>query len=244
MQRINNKIIIALLAVMTLNVMMTTACAQDFILLELLIKNHKERSNKLKSRSVLRTEGYGTTVIEKNKTEAYEDVLDKLSNRMGGLMSYAAFAADVYVLEQLAEEVVHLEGKATQITGEALLFDQSLVNVGLNIQNEFSKMIGRITKRCIYLVSSGLGVTMATQEQRKQFTDQTGEDLRQMRNILRNYIQFGTMRKTVSPAKNGNNEESRHRFMEAVESFRQKSFENTLRLIENKTDIFKLGNKS
>ena len=244
MQRINNKIINALLAVMTLNVMMTTACAQDFILLELLIKNHKERSNKLKSRSVLRTEGYGTTVIEKNKTEAYEDVLDKLSNRMGGLMSYAAFAADVYVLEQLAEEVVSLESKAVQLTGDAALFDQSLVNVGLNIQNEFSKMIGRITKRCIYLVSSGLGVTMATQEQRKQFTDQTGEDLRQMRNILRNYIQFGAMRKTVNPAENGNNEESRNRFMEAVESFRQKSFENTLRLIENKTDIFKLGNKS
>ena len=244
MQRINNKIIIALLAVMTLNVMMTTACAQDFILLELLIKNHKERSNKLKSRSVLRTEGYGTTVIEKNKTEAYEDVLDKLSNRMGGLMSYAAFAADVYVLEQLAEEVVSLESKAVQFTGDAALFDQSLVNVGLNIQNEFSKMIGRITKRCIYLVSSGLGVTMATQEQRKQFTDQTGEDLRQMRNILRNYIQFGAMRKTVNPAENGNNEESRNRFMEAVESYRQKSFENTLRLIENKTDIFKLGNKS
>lgn len=244
MQRINNKIIIALLAFMTLNVMMTTACAQDFILLELLIKNHKERSNKLKSRSVLRTEGYGTTVIEKNKTEAYEDVLDKLSNRMGGLMSYAAFAADVYVLEQLAEEVVSLESKAVQLTGDAALFDQSLVNVGLNIQNEFSKMIGRITKRCIYLVSSGLGVTMATQEQRKQFTDQTGEDLRQMRNILRNYIQFGAMRKTVNPAENGNNEESRNRFMEAVESYRQKSFENTLRLIENKTDIFKLGNKS
>ena len=244
MQRINNKIIIALLAVMTLNVMMTTACAQDFILLELLIKNHKERSNKLKSRSVLRTEGYGTTVIEKNKTEAYEDVLDKLSNRMGGLMSYAAFAADVYVLEQLAEEVVSLESKAVQLTGDAALFDQSLVNVGLNIQNEFSKMIGRITKRCIYLVSSGLGVTMATQEQRKQFTDQTGEDLRQMRNILRNYIQFGAMRKTVNPAENGNNEESRNRFMKAVESYRQKSFENTLRLIENKTDIFKLGNKS
>ena len=244
MQRINNKIIIALLAVMTLNVMMTTACAQDFILLELLIKNHKERSNKLKSRSVLRTEGYGTTVIEKNKTEAYEDVLDKLSNRMGGLMSYAAFAADVYVLEQLAEEVVSLESKAVQLTGDAALFDQSLVNVGLNIQNEFSKMIGRITKRCIYLVSSGLGVTMATQEQRKQFTDQTGEDLRQMRNILRNYIQFGAMRKTVNPAENGNNEESRNRFMEAVESYRQKSFENTLKLIEKKTDIFKLGNKS
>lgn len=244
MQRINNKIIIALLAIMTLNVMMTTACAQDFILLELLIKNHKERSNKLKSRSVLRTEGYGTTVIEKNKTEAYEDVLDKLSNRMGGLMSYAAFAADVYVLEQLAEEVVSLESKAVQLTGDAALFDQSLVNVGLNIQNEFSKMIGRITKRCIYLVSSGLGVTMATQEQRKQFTDQTGEDLRQMRNILRNYIQFGAMRKTVNPAENGNNEESRNRFMKAVESYRQKSFENTLRLIENKTDIFKLGNKS
>ena len=244
MQRINNKIIIALLAVMTLNVMMTTACAQDFILLELLIKNHKERSNKLKSRSVLRTEGYGTTVIEKNKTEAYEDVLDKLSNRMGGLMSYAAFAADVYVLEQLAEEVVSLESKAVQLTGDAALFDQSLVNVGLNIQNEFSKMIGRITKRCIYLVSSGLGVTMATQEQRKQFTDQTGEDLRQMRNILRNYIQFGAMRKTVNPAENGNNKKSRNRFMEAVESYRQKSFENTLKLIEKKTDIFKLGNKS
>ena len=140
--------------------------------------------------------------------------------------------------------MVSLESKAVQLTGDAALFDQSLVNVGLNIQNEFSKMIGRITKRCIYLVSSGLGVTMATQEQRKQFTDQTGEDLRQMRNILRNYIQFGAMRKTVNPAKNGNNEESRHRFMEAVESFRQKSFENTLRLIENKTDIFKLGNKS
>ena len=159
-------------------------------------------------------------------------------------MSYAAFAADVYALEQLAEEVVNLESKAVQLTGDAALFDQSLVNVGLNIQNEFSKMIGRITKRCIYLVSSGLGVTMATQEQRKQFTDQTGEDLRQMRNILRNYIQFGAMRKTVNPAENGNNEESRNRFMEAVESFRQKSFENTLRLIENKTDIFKLGNKS
>lgn len=244
MKRTNNRIIIVLLAVMTLNTVMSTVRAQDFILLELLIKNHKDRSNKLRSRSTLRTEGYGTTVIAKNKTVEYDEVISKLSNRMGGLMSYAAFAADVYALEQLAEEVVNLESKAVQLTGDAALFDQSLVNVGLNIQNEFSKMIGRITKRCIYLVSSGLGVTMATQEQRKQFTDQTGEDLRQMRNILRNYIQFGAMRKTVNPAENGNNKKSRNRFMEAVESYRQKSFENTLKLIEKKTDIFKLGNKS
>lgn len=239
MKKQNRILVIALLSVMTLNISGTTVAAQDFVLLELLIQNHKIRSNKLNERGNLKAEGYGLTLIEKNKTQNYEDVVDQLSNRMGGLMSYVAFAADVYALEQLAEEVVRLEKKAIKLTGEASSTDQGLADTGMKIQNEFTDMISRITTRCIYVVTSGLGVSMATQEQRKQFTDQTGEDLRQMRNILRNFVHFGEMKMIANPARNGNDAHSREMLMQAIENYRKEAFQKTLKLIDKNVDIFK-----
>lgn len=239
MKKQNRILVIALLSVMTLNILGTTVAAQDFVLLELLIQNHKIRSNKLNERGNLKAEGYGLTLIEKNKTQNYEDVVDQLSNRMGGLMSYVAFAADVYALEQLAEEVVRLEKKAIKLTGEASSTDQGLADTGMKIQNEFTDMISRITTRCIYVVTSGLGVSMATQEQRKQFTDQTGEDLRQMRNILRNFVHFGEMKMIANPARNGNDAHSREMLMQAIENYRKEAFQKTLKLIDKNVDIFK-----
>lgn len=239
MKKQNRILVIALLSVMTLNILGTTVAAQDFVLLELLIQNHKIRSNKLNKRGNLKAEGYGLTLIEKNKTQNYEDVVDQLSNRMGGLMSYVAFAADVYALEQLAEEVVRLEKKAIKLTGEASSTDQGLADTGMKIQNEFTDMISRITTRCIYVVTSGLGVSMATQEQRKQFTDQTGEDLRKMRNILRNFVHFGEMKMIANPARNGNDAHSREMLMQAIENYRKEAFQKTLKLIDKNVDIFK-----
>lgn len=163
---------------------------QDFVLLELLINYHKSHSDNLKQRGV--NDGIKTSVavIEKNNTEKYMDVAEKVSERMGTLYSYLTFAAEMTRITALAKEVGEMEGIAISLAIDGNVFDPRIMPRMIELQKDFGTMTKKIVDLTVYVVSSGLGVTMATQEQRKEFTQILSRELYAMRSKLYGFINY------------------------------------------------------
>ena len=96
------KIITAtVIAVLLAAAPVTRTSAQDFIVIEALIENHKVLSDKMAERNKLETGILGTAVLNKQETEQYHTVLDQLKKRFSGAFSNLTFAADVANLTTL-----------------------------------------------------------------------------------------------------------------------------------------------
>lgn len=166
------------------------ALGQDFILLELLISYHKTHSDNLKQRGINDGIKYGVSTTEKNNTEEYMDVARKVSERMGSLYSYLTFAAEMTRITALAKEVGEMEGTAISLAIEGGAFDPRLTTRIVDLQMDFGRMTKKIVDLTVFVVSSGLGVTMATQEQRKEFTRILSRELYAMRAKLYGFISY------------------------------------------------------
>lgn len=187
-----NKIVIFLLAVFACSMVPVQAYATDYLLLELLIKCHKRQSDKLLNRNKYHSSILAEAILEQAGTDKYEAVCKDLSDRMGGVMAYVTFAADVANLGVLTQSVVKLEGEAIDLTFDCELDHPEVIDMGLIIHQEFARMTATIIKETAYLVTAGLNVTMATMEQRQQFTRFMYDQLYGMRARLRSFIAYAS----------------------------------------------------
>lgn len=227
--------ILLLLTMITLSNVVSTVYAQDLLVLEALIANHKTRSNALRNRAALIGQGAGLATIEKERGEEYDEVLDILSNRFGGMVANITFGADIAAIGVMTKDVTELEGKAFRITSNAFTDNQDLFVIGLGVNREFTNILKRMAWRIAYVVSSGLSVTMATPEQRKQFTTQTSEDLRDMRDLLRSFIRFASIQDETRLSKTSL-EEQRLSRLENLERIRIQAFEKAKKIIDTNVD--------
>lgn len=227
--------ILLLLTMITLSNVVSTVYAQDLLVLEALIANHKIRSNALRNRAALIGQGAGLATIEKERGEEYDEVLDILSNRFGGMVANITFGADIAAIGVMTKDVTELEGKAFRITSNAFIDNQDLFVIGLGVNREFTNILKRMAWRIAYVVSSGLSVTMATPEQRKQFTTQTSEDLRDMRDLLRSFIRFASIQDETRLSKTSF-EEQRLSRLETLERIRIQAFEKAKKIIDTNVD--------
>ena len=227
--------ILLLLTMITLSNVVSTVYAQDLLVLEALIANHKTRSNALRNRAALIGQGAGLATIEKERGEEYDEVLDILSNRFGGMVANITFGADIAAIGVMTKDVTELEGKAFRITSNAFIDNQDLFVIGLGVNREFTNILKRMAWRIAYVVSSGLSVTMATPEQRKQFTTQTSEDLRDMRDLLRSFIRFASIQDETRLSKTSL-EEQRLSRLETLERIRIQAFEKAKKIIDTNVD--------
>lgn len=227
--------ILLLLTMITLSNVVSTVYAQDLLVLEALIANHKIRSNALRNRAALIGQGAGLATIEKERGEEYDEVLDILSNRFGGMVANITFGADIAAIGVMTKDVTELEGKAFRITSNAFIDNQDLFVIGLGVNREFTNILKRMAWRIAYVVSSGLSVTMATPEQRKQFTTQTSEDLRDMRDLLRSFIRFASIQDETRLSKTSL-EEQRLSRLETLERIRIQAFEKAKKIIDTNVD--------
>lgn len=223
------------MTMITLSNVVSTVYAQDLLVLEALIANHKIRSNALRNRAALIGQGAGLATIEKERGEEYDEVLDILSNRFGGMVANITFGADIAAIGVMTKDVTELEGKAFRITSNAFIDNQDLFVIGLGVNREFTNILKRMAWRIAYVVSSGLSVTMATPEQRKQFTTQTSEDLRDMRDLLRSFIRFASIQDETRLSKTSF-EEQRLSRLETLERIRIQAFEKAKKIIDTNVD--------
>lgn len=161
--------------------------ATDYTLLEMLISTHKSLSNKLKTREEYDGTKSMTSLNETSKSKSFSQLVEKTSKRMGDVYSYVTFAADMVHITALAKEVVEMETKAVDLSLKAGLDYPKISKKALELHKEFGEMTSKIVALSVFTVSAGLDVTMATMQQRKDFTNFMQKELSAMRRKLSNF---------------------------------------------------------
>ena len=161
--------------------------ATDYTLLEMLISTHKSLSNKLKTRENNDLTKTGTAWNETSKSKSFSELVELTSKRMGDVYSYVTFAADMVHITALAKEVIEMETKAVDLSLKAGLDYPKISKKALELHKEFGEMTSKIVALSVFTVSAGLDVTMATMQQRKDFTNFMQKELSSMRRKLSNF---------------------------------------------------------
>lgn len=161
--------------------------ATDYTLLEMLISTHKSLSNKLRTREEYDGTKSMTSLNETSKSKSFSQLVEKTSKRMGDVYSYVTFAADMVHITALAKEVVEMETKAVDLSLKAGLDYPKISKKALELHKEFGEMTSKIVALSVFTVSAGLDVTMATMQQRKDFTNFMQKELSAMRRKLSNF---------------------------------------------------------
>lgn len=161
--------------------------ATDYTLLEMLISTHKSLSNKLKTREENDGMKASTSLNETSKSKSFSQLVEKTSKRMGDMYSYVTFAADMVHITALAKEVVEMETEAVNLSLKMKLDYPKIARKALELHKEFGEMTSKIVALSVFTVSAGLDVTMATMQQRKEFTTFMQTELSAMRRKLSNF---------------------------------------------------------
>lgn len=161
--------------------------ATDYTLLEMLISTHKSLSNKLRTREEYDGLKASTSLNESAKSNSFSELVKKTSKRMGDMYSYVTFAADMVHITALTKEVVEMETKAVELSLKAGVDYPKISKKALELHKEFGEMTGKIVALSVFTVSAGLDITMATMQQRKDFTNFIQKELSAMRRKLSNF---------------------------------------------------------
>lgn len=182
------KIITAtVIAVLLAAAPVTHTSAQDFIVIEALIENHKVLSDKMAERNKLETGLLGTAVMNKQETEQYHTVLDQLKKRFSGAFSNLTFAADVANLTTLGYKAIQsMENAVSEGIKMSVQFPM-LMPVGTEMLSLIGDQIEDIVKLGGMVLSNGTGVVLATNEERTQFTFMMREKIERIKALADNY---------------------------------------------------------
>ena len=147
----------------------TTVQADNFLVHEALIANHKSLSGKLRNRSLAEA---SVTVATKNttdETDDYKGIISDMQNRVEGAFSNVQFYADLAVLTNMAVKTADMctdgIGRAIEKSVKFPILlpyaDYGVRMLGVHI-NGIYKLIAMV-------VTGGTGVVLATNEDRTQF---------------------------------------------------------------------------
>ena len=139
----------------------------------------------------------GTGEILKENSLKYKEMVKKVSQRMGDLYSYLTFAEEMARATVLTKEVIELEAKAIDLSIKAAKVCPEVLDMATELHHDFGIMTGKITALTIFVVSSGLNVTMATMKQRKDFTDYILSELMIMKRKLRRFNYYANVELVV-----------------------------------------------
>ena len=204
---------------------LTNVVAQDFILLETLIDNHKTLSDKLKKRNMVEAAVAVETQQVENNSSDMKEIVKKLSNRMEGALENVQFAADVAVLTSKAIKVTQ---RSIEIADYALKLapkNPEIVLEGANVVDRIGQQVNTVVKLAGMVVTNGVGVSLATNEQRMQFCMIVRDCLATMEGILYNYELYCW----VSSVNNNSSE----RIFEILKGWNDKgSFDKTVKMLD------------
>lgn len=143
--------------------------ADNLLVLEALIANHKSLSNKLRNRGLIEGSLTVATKNTTNETDDYKVIISDMQNRVEGAFSNVQFYADLAVLTNMAIKTADV---CTNGIGRAI--DKSIehpillpyASYALDIMGMH---INGIYKLIAMVATGGAGVVLATNEDRTQF---------------------------------------------------------------------------
>lgn len=164
--------------------------AQDYVLTEILIKSHKELSNKLKNRIPIESSTLGTHYLIEESEKKYEAVTDTLSNRMASGITDFYLIPEVARLTQDAIDAVNIAEATYDKAGDMLLTHPIVMDVMLELNSGMADRITEIYRLIAMLVTNGIRVSLGTPEQRYMFLTIIDEKICWIRDNMLSFFRF------------------------------------------------------
>lgn len=164
--------------------------AQDYVLTEILIKSHKELSQKLKERIPIESATLGTHYLIEEAEEKYEGVTDTLSNRMASSLTDFYLIPEVARLTQNAVDAVNISKITYEKAGDMLLTHPVVMDVMLELNSGMADRITEIYRIIAMLVTNGLRVSLGTPEQRYMFMTIINDKICWIRDNMKQFYNF------------------------------------------------------
>lgn len=164
--------------------------AQDYVLTEILIKSHKELSNKLKNRIPIETSTLGTHYLLEESEKKYEGVTDTLSNRMASGITDLYLIPEVIRLTQNAVDAVNIAEATYDKAADMLLEYPIVMDMIVELNSGMADRITEIYRIIAMLVTNGLRVSLGTPEQRYMFLTIIDEKICWIRDNMKNFLNY------------------------------------------------------
>ena len=145
--------------------------AADYPLLEFLIENHKKQSNRLLTRVEERGLLVAAALLEKDTSGDYTQVAKSLANKGGNVLSYITFGVE---MGKVVMDVVDLGKLEASVISRAIEVSKEhpyILVTAADVEYQVGEILAEVTRNSYFVLSSSLGVTLATQEQRMEFVN-------------------------------------------------------------------------
>ena len=169
----------------------TQIYAQDYILVETLIKGHKEISDKLKKRIPIESSVLGTHYLLEEQDKKYDALTDTLSQRMGSKITDASLVPEVVHLTMEAQAALRVADKTYSKALEMMLVYPFVYDMIVELNQGMSNRINEIYKLTAMVVTNGLKVSLGTAEQRYVYLNVINNKIQWIRESMVDF--YGTM---------------------------------------------------
>jgi len=166
------------------------AAAQDYLLLENLIKGHKEISDKLRARTGIEASALASHMILEDADKAYQLVTDTLSWRMSSSMTDAAFLSDVARLTLNAQVAVKIADKAYDKALDLIVDFPFLCYRAERAAIGITERISEIYRLPDMVLSNGLKVSLGTPQLRHVYLRMVDQRIYWIVNEFRDMYNF------------------------------------------------------
>lgn len=166
------------------------AAAQDYLLLENLIKGHKEISDKLRTRTGIEASALASHMILEDADKAYQLVTDTLSWRMSSSMTDAAFLSDVARLTLNAQEAMRTADLAYDLALDMAQDYPIVISMARDATIGMTERISEIYRLTAMVLSNGLKVSLGTPQQRHVYLRMVDQRICWIDHVFKNLVEY------------------------------------------------------
>lgn len=166
------------------------AAQTDHTILEVLIQNHKKISNRLKERVGNTGTAAVTQMLKEEETDVLKHKIDTLTNRHRLAMSDLTLLFDAVAITADVSETVNIAAEAIDMAlSISTDHPEVLVKAGY-LEERMQEKIEDIYKLTAAVLSSGVGVSLATNAQRHRFVTEIKGKVRWIRQNMADFYYY------------------------------------------------------
>lgn len=173
------------------------AAQADFTILEVLIQQHKKTSDRLKQRIATQGTAAATELLREDRTDQVKLKVDTLTQRNKLAMSDLTLLFDAVGIIADTREVVQITSDAIDLALQTSVRYPDVLDRAVYLENRAGEKIEDIYKLVASVISSGIGASLATNEQRFQFVQEIKSRITWIRINMMEFYKFCSSRQRM-----------------------------------------------
>lgn len=173
------------------------AAQADFTILEVLIQQHKKTSDRLKQRIATQGTAAATELLREDRTDQVKLKVDTLTQRNKLAMSDLTLLFDAAGIIADTREAVQITSDAIDLALQTSVRYPEVLERASYLENRAGEKIEDIYKLVASVISSGIGASLATNEQRFLFVQEIKSRISWIRTNMSEFYMFCASRQRM-----------------------------------------------